>query len=118
MGSCRLLHAARTAEVAALLAQAAERRAPAGGAPADDAAGRAVAVAAPQALSELDHEVLQRQQQQYLQAAAASATQVLTAAAATASLDRLEEYLVRGVGGIACRLVSVERWQCVAGPPS
>jgi hypothetical protein len=58
----------------------------------------AVALEAPHRYSDLDRQLLHQQQQQYLADAAASATQALSAAAATASWERLDEYLV-GEGG-------------------
>ena len=103
VNGCKLLHPQRVGEVAALLHQATQRRQQAAAAAAAAAAAHqgasapSGAVDAPQHVTEQDWETLRRQQQQYLTAAAASAIQALSAAAATASLDRLDEYLV-GVG--------------------
>lgn len=101
---CKLLHAARVPEVQRLLAAALERRRQQPAAAAPRAPGEApdAPVPAKQAAtplpddSEGDQAPLHREQQRYLQAAAARATRMLAAAAATASLDRLGEYLVRG----------------------
>ena len=56
----------------------------------------AAALEVPQHYSDLDRQLLRQQQQQYLADAAASATQALSAAAATASLERMDAYLVSG----------------------
>ena len=99
VSACRLLHAQRVPEVERLLVQAREQQQRQGEQQQEPA--EAAALEAPQRYSDLDRQLLrQQQQQQYLADAAASATQALSAAAATASLVRLDEYLVGTFGGL------------------
>ena len=94
---CKLLHPQRVDEVGALLAAAAAARRMAAPQPPPDAAQPAASLDARHRVSDLDRQLLREEQLRYLEAAGASATQALAAAAATASIDQLEAYLVRGL---------------------
>ena len=97
VSACRLLHAQRVPEVERLLAQAREQQQRQGEQEqAHLPHGPAASLEMPQRYNDLDRQLLQQQQQQYLADASASATQALSAAAATACLERLDEYLVGG----------------------
>lgn len=101
---CKLLHAGRVDEVNLLLEEAQRRQQ--GGEEAQSPTSGAFAClqqpgnsfTAPHAVSEADRQQLHEEQQQYLQAAAASATQAMAAAAGSARLSRIDEYLV----SVAC----------------
>lgn len=93
INSNKLLHAQRLPEVAALLAAAEEQQRAANQAAAVKPSEPELPVEALHQISQQDLQLLQAQQQRYLATAASSATQVLAAAAGTASLEQLDTYL-------------------------
>lgn len=94
INSNKLLHAQRLPEVAALLAAAEEQQRAANQVAAVKPSEPELPVETLHQISQQDLQLLQAQQQRYLATAASSATQVLAAAAGTASLEQLDTYLV------------------------